>query len=390
MSWLIPANKPYFPSEDSEKITSEIHEILKSGILTDGPWIDKFEKSFAEYIGCDYAIATNCGTSALEILLRYYNIRGKEIIVPTNSFVASANAVIFAGGTPILSDISPTTLCINPQQIQKKITNKTMGVIAVHIAGLVCPEIDEMKKLCEQNNLFLIEDAAHAVGAQHNSKKAGNLCDGGAFSFYPTKVLTCGEGGMITTHNKELAHFAKSLRCHGIGIHPQTGKKLNNRFTQLGHNWRMSEMQAVVGFYQLKRLEDAIAQRNSVASQYNRFLNELEELELIETPPNDRNSYYKYPVILNTPHSRENIVNQLKENYGIQCGSIYWPPIHLQPFYQDQFGYKDGDFKNAEDVLTRTISLPIYPELTSTQIDQVVNALKTVLKTNVQESILME
>jgi len=169
---LIPVNKPYFLLEDSERITTAIHEILKSGILTDGPWIDKFEKSFAEYIGCDYAIATNSGTSALEILLRYYNVHGKEIIVPTNSFVASANAVIFAGGTPILTDISPKTLCIDPQQIQKKITNKTMGVIAVHIAGLVCPEIDEMKKLCEQNNLFLIEDAAHAVGAQHHSKKS--------------------------------------------------------------------------------------------------------------------------------------------------------------------------------------------------------------------------
>jgi len=387
---LIPVNKPYFLLEDSERITTAIHEILKSGILTDGPWIDKFEKSFAEYIGCDYAIATNSGTSALEILLRYYNVHGKEIIVPTNSFVASANAVIFAGGTPILTDISPKTLCIDPQQIQKKITNKTMGVIAVHIAGLVCPEIDEMKKLCEQNNLFLIEDAAHAVGAQHHSKKAGNLCDGGAFSFYPTKVLTSGEGGMITTHNKELAHFAKSLRCHGIGIHPQTGEKKKNRFTRLGHNWRMSEMQAVVGFYQLQRLEDALAQRNTVACQYNRSLNEFEELELIKTPPHDRNSYYKYPVILNMPHSRENIVNQLIENYGIQCGSIYWPTIHLQPFYQDQFGYKEGDFENAEDVLKRTIALPIYPELTPTQIHQVVSALKTILKANKQKSILME
>jgi dTDP-4-amino-4,6-dideoxygalactose transaminase len=377
----IPANKPFFTESDREIISSEINKILESGHLTNGPWVKGLEEAFAEYTGTKFAIATNSGTSALEILLRYFDVSDREVIVPTNTFLSSGNAVIFAGGKPVLADISAETLSIDLNEIQRKITPKTKGVIAVHLAGLISPQIYEIRKFCIKKGLFLIEDAAHAPGASFNSYKAGNLSDGAAFSFYPTKPMTTGEGGMITTNDPECDNFARSLRSHGISIGEESIYN-KNLLVRLGYNWRMSELQAVVGYFQLKNLDKAISCRNHIANLYLKELKDIPGITLFEVPANVRHSYYKFPVLFDKKFLREKIVSQFRNDFGVQVGSIYWPPCHLQPFYKERFGYKKGDFPVAEDVLYRTVALPIFPDMTEQDVLLVRAAIIKIVEDN--------
>lgn len=376
----IPSSKPYFTDSDKELISKEVSNILSSGRLTQGPWVQKFEETFAEYTNVRFAVATNSGTSALEILLRYFSVKDKEVIVPTNTFLSSANAVIFAGGTPVLSDISEKTLCISLEEIQKKVTKNTRGVIAVHIAGLICPEINDIRDFCISNNLFLIEDASHASGASMHNTKAGALSDGGAFSFYPTKTLTTGEGGMITIDKPEAADFAQSVRCHGIATKNDLKVENKNFLVRLGYNWRMSEIQALVGYYQLLRLDEMIENRNEIASFYQSHLQNINDIKHISVPADFKHSYYKYPIILNENVNPVKIKKMMAEEFGISCGSIYYPPCHLQPFFQTDFGYKEGDFPVAEKVLYQTITLPIFPGLIKDEVQQTINALNHCIK----------
>ena len=362
--------KPYFPPNDIDPILNDIKESLKTGMLTFGPNVSKLEKEFSEYIGVKYAIAVNSGTSALEIALRFYDLAGGEVIVPTNSFVASANAVVFAGGKPVFVDIKKETLCINPEDVRKKITSKTKGIMVVHLAGLIPPEIKEIQEICKQNGLFLIEDAAHAPGASVDGKKAGSLGDVGCFSFYPTKPMTTGEGGMITTNNEKLYEFAKILRHHG---------REDSVYRKIGYNWRMSEINAILGVYQLKRLDEFIEKRNYVAKRYVDELSNLESLTLIHVPSNTRHSFWKHPVILNSIKA-PNLEKLFLEKYQIALGTIYYPPIHLQPFYKDKFGYSDGMLPVSEDILLRETCLPMFVDISDEMIDTVIKCIKLEVK----------
>ncbi|NQT30408.1 MAG: DegT/DnrJ/EryC1/StrS family aminotransferase [Candidatus Saganbacteria bacterium] len=361
------AAKPYFSPEDIENILSDIKQCLEAGSLTFGPFVRKFEKMFAEYIGVKNAIAVNSGTSALEIALRYFNIKDREVIVPTNSFVASANTVIYAGGKPVLADIKSDTLDLDPEDVLRKITDKTKGVMVVHLAGLICPEMRELKKICEDRGLFLIEDAAQAQGATFDGKKAGSLSDVGCFSFFPTKVMTTGEGGMITTDNDEVADLARSLRHHG---------REGVLHTRLGYNWRMSDINAVLGIYQLKRLEEFVKERNRIAKRYNQGLEAIKAVEPFSVPPNIRHCYYKYPVLLKGELYASELQKILQEKYDIATATLYQPPIHLQPLYRNLFGYKEGDLPGAEEVLKRELCLPLFVGIIEDEIDYVLEALE--------------
>lgn len=376
----IPANRPYFPEADRRAIAAEIEAILAGGRLTQGPWIDRLEEAFRELSGAPHAIAVNSGTSALEILLRHFDVAGGEVIVPTNTFLSTGNAVLFAGGTPVLADIHPDTLALDPDDLERRITPRTRGVIAVHIAGLVSPHLPRIRAICRRHGLFLMEDAAHAPGASLDDTMAGMLGDGGAFSFYPTKPMTTGEGGMITTADPDADRMARSLRCHGIAIGDENRGPNRNLLLRLGYNWRMSELQAVVGWYQVRRLPEALAGRRRAAEWYREALAAIDGLRLFPVPDNAGHSYYKYPVLLDPGVSREAVTARLREDHAIQCGSIYWPPCHLQPFYRERFGFREGDFPVAEDVLSRTLALPIYPDLTENDVARVADALADVLK----------
>ncbi len=370
----IPSAKPFFDEFSIENILRDIKEILKSGILAEAspgaksPNVQKFEKMFAEYVGTKEAIAVSCGTAALEIPLRYFDVNGGEVIVPTNTFIASANAVLYSGGKPILADIKKETLCIDPDDAQKRITSKTRGIMVVHVGGLVCPQIRELREICQDHDLFLIEDAAHAHGATIDGKKAGNLGDVGSFSFFPTKVMTTCEGGMITTDDQEFASNARRMRNHGRD--EKTGLVVT-----LGYNWLMDEIRAVIGIHQLEQIEKFVEKRNEIAKRYNKGLQEIEGAEPVFTPSNIRNSYYKYPVYVSDGIDPSRLTQFLKSEYHVDIGNIYYPPCHLMPLYKEMFRYRGGELPVSEHVLKRVITLPMHVQMTDSEITRVLKGL---------------
>ncbi|MDI6704127.1 MAG: DegT/DnrJ/EryC1/StrS family aminotransferase [bacterium] len=373
MKMKIPSAKPFFKEEEMEGILGDVKSVLMSGRLILGPKAQEFEELFARYIGVRHAISVNSCTTALEITLKYLEVKGKEVIVPTNTFVATLNSVIYAGGHPVLADINPESLCIDPQDLLKRITKKTKGIIVVHIAGLVCPQIEELKEICKEYNLFLIEDAAHAHGATLDEKKAGSFGDFGCFSFYPTKIMTTTIGGMITTNDDKLPSVAKSMRHHG------QGEDLN-QIVRLGNDWVMSEINAVLGLYQLKNLDSNIRRRNEIAKRYREGLKEVDSIKPFPVPKNIRHGYYKYPVLLKGDIDRADLIRVLKERYDIEVGGVYYPPCHLQPVFKRLFGYKEEMFPVAEEVLSKHICLPIYSQMKDIEVDYVLRCLKEEVK----------
>jgi dTDP-4-amino-4,6-dideoxygalactose transaminase len=348
-------------------ILDEIKLVLKSGRLTDGPYAQEFERKFAEYNKIKYAVSVNSGTAALDVALRYFRLAGREVIVPTNTFVSTPHSVLFAGGKPVFADMKADTLCIDVEDVRKKLSPNTAGIIVVHIAGLVCPQISEFKELCEEKGLFLLEDAAHAHGAMIDGKMAGTFGDAGCFSFYPTKVMTTCEGGMIITNNSKLAEEACCLRT--------VGQDAERKAVMLGHNWRLNEMAAVVGKHQLEHLEEFVNKRNEVARWYEKALSDVGAVSLFKVPSNFRHSYYKYPVKLADGIERQKLSVLLKEKYGVETGHVYYPPCHLQPFYMNTFGTKMGDLPVAETVLNKVSCLPMHYTVTKENVDYICQAL---------------
>lgn len=370
---IAPA-KPYIPHEDMPALLSDFKRSLESGWLTLGPYGKKFEEAFSEYIGTQFAVSVSSGTSALEIALRSLIKQGDEIIIPTNTFIATPNAVLFAGGKPIFADVSPETLCLDPESLMEKINQRTQGVIVVHIGGIVCPHMKELAEICKDHDLFLLEDAAHAHGSSLNREKAGNLGDVGCFSFYPTKVITAGEGGMITTNNKETWEKALILRDQG------KASFLGNQIVELGSNWRMSELHAIVGLHQLRRLEEFIERRNKIAQRYDEGLEKMAGIKPLRIPQKVRSNYYKYIAFLDSAINREKLKDDLKKRYGVALsGEVYDPPCHLQPLYKKLLGFKGGEYPNAEIIAKRHICLPLYTQMTNEEVEYVLNSLKEVL-----------
>lgn len=371
MSRNIPPVKPYFPEEDIEQIKVDVEKILKSGMLTLYTYTREFENQFTKLCNVKHAVAVNSGTSALEITLCTMDLRPEdEVLVPTNTFTSTAAAVIFAGAKPVLTDINPKTLCINTENLQKNITPKTRGIMVVHVGGLICPEIEEIRELCQDKKLFLIEDAAHAHGSTINQKAAGSLGDAGCFSFYPTKVMTTGEGGMITTNNDEIAEKARILRDQGK-------ENFNsNMIIELGYNWRLPEISAAIGTTQLKRLPEIIENRNKIAKYYNEELEKISGITPLNTPPNILNNYYKYVSFLEKGTDKEELKEKLRAK-GVRCsGEVYWPPLHLQPIYKQLLGVREGDFPLAEDACKKMMCLPLYAQMTQEDAQYVIEKLK--------------
>jgi perosamine synthetase len=268
------------------------------------------------------------------------------------------------------------TLCIDVDEVVKKVNSRTAGVIVVHIAGLICPEMSELRRFCQDNRLFLIEDAAHAHGAIIDGQMAGGLCDGGAFSFYPSKIMTTGQGGMITTNDSTMASMAYSMRNHGLDS--------ERIMTMIGDNWCMSEVTAIIGKYQLAKLEDFIFKRNEIAHYYEEGLKNTDNLSTFKTPANIRHSYYKYPIRISENVDRNNVALTMKSEYGIDIGSIYYPPCHLHPWYQKNFGTREGDFPVAENVLKKVLCLPMHVGISKETAQYVIDALIACIGKSIQ------
>jgi perosamine synthetase len=365
----IAGARPLFADEDMPEILNRFANVLRGGRLIFGDNTREFEASFRDYVGVTEAVSVSSCTAALEIALRYYDVRDREVIVPTNTFVSVVKAIMYAGAVPVLAEMDPATFCLDTEDTISRINDRTAGVIVVHIAGLVYPDMDRLRAVCKEKGLFLIEDPSHAHGAQLDGRKAGGLADAACFSFYPTKVMTTGTGGMITTDDAGLARYARSLRHHG------QGESLEN-ITNLGNDWCMNEVEALLGVYQLKRLEENVRHRNRVVEWYRSAFERLDWVEAPALPPNVRHAYYKFPVLLEEGIDKGMLRRVMMEEFEIEMGAVYDPPCHLQQVFQERLGCREGMFPKAERALRRQICPPVHAAVTEEDVARVVAALE--------------
>lgn len=375
----IPLLRLSYSDEEIKFVQDGISEILKSGFLTMDKKVAEFERLFAEFVGVKYAIATNSGTSALEIPLRSFDIRGKSVIVPTNTFMATPLSVVHAGGKVIFVDVMKENLSIDIPDFKKKITNNTVGVIPVHIAGIISPYWDEFMGVCKDNNLFVIEDAAHAHGATVDGRMAGSLGDAGAFSFYPTKVLNTAEGGMITTNEKNIYDKSIMLREHGKTDHSI------NVHSELGYNWRFSELHALLGIQQMHKVESILQDRRRQALLYDQLLKNINGITLLPISENIKSAYYKYVVFLDETIDRPIFKKVMKEKHGVcMTGEVYSDLCHSQPVfskYPESIDViDDQQFPGAMFVSDRQVCPPLYPGLTDDEIEYIALSMKKTVR----------
>ena len=364
--------RPYFPAADIDEIVRDVRAVLESGMLMQGKHVQQFEEEFARYCGVAHARAVNSGTSALVGILDYFDVRDREVLVPVNTFLASANAVLFASGKPVFVDIDPETLLIDFDDMVARTTAKTAGLILVHCAGLITTHLDRTREFCSSRGLFLLEDAAHAAGSSRQGKRAGALGDAGAFSMLATKIITAGgEGGMVTTNDADLAHRVVSLRFHGEDFK----RGIQDR---VGYSWRMTEIQAICGIRQVRRLDEIVERRMRIAASYDRAFAALPGVRPLRVPEGDRNAYYKYPLTLSPPLERVAVQGRLDREFDVKSGTSYYPPCHLQPAYRDGFGYREGDYPAAEDALAPSLALPMHCDLTEDESRRVIDGVRAV------------
>ncbi|MFH8384498.1 DegT/DnrJ/EryC1/StrS family aminotransferase [Kitasatospora sp. NPDC018058] len=366
----VPAARIVFDENDRAAVADAVTEMLTTGALTLGPWTERFEQAFTAGHGASHAVAVSSGTAALEVILRTVDVRGRDVVVPAVTFYATAGAVVHAGGRPVFADVDPATLALSPETLAAALTPDTAAVVLVHIGGLVTPQVNALRALCDQRGIPLIEDAAHAHGSSYNGRAAGTFGLAGAFSFYPTKVTTSGEGGMILTESPELRDEARIYRDQGKGSFG------TNHHVRLGYSWRMSELHAVVGTVHLRRLKEFIETRRAVARRYDTALAGLDGLEPVLEPAGCRGNYYKYVALLPPGVDRAAFKRAVAEEYGVRLsGEVYDLPLHLQPVLEP---YRGGPLPAAEDVCARQVCLPVHSDMTEDEAELVIEAVSAV------------
>lgn len=366
----VPPASVYFPAEDRAQILQQIDECLSTGQLTLGKYGRELEEKFAAYIGVKHAVTVSSGTSAIEIPLRALGVEGKEVLVPANTFFATAAAVAHAGGRPRFLECDPETMAITPDDVRRSIGPDTAGVIIVHIGGLVTPEIEEIARVCDERGVWLFEDAAHAHGSAHAGRMAGTFGVAASFSFYPTKVIAGGEGGIIVTNDDRIAEEARIYRDQGkAGF-------LTNFHTRLGANWRMSEPHAVITLSQFNRLDEFIVHRQRLANIYNAALGSG-PLTPLAVPEGARCNYYKYIAYLPDGVDRAALKKLLREEYEVGLsGEVYDTALHQQPVFEQ---WADRPLPGAEHACARHICLPVSATMTDDQAEYVVESLHAAL-----------
>lgn len=366
ISMKIPMANPNIGEEEARAV----YEVVKSGWLNEGKKVEEFETNFAEYIGTKHAVAFFNGTVALHAVLHALGIKnGDEVIVPSFTFISTANSVLFTGAKPVFADIDENTFNISPEDIANKITNKTKAIIPVHYAGQSA-DMKELMELAEDHNLYLIEDAAEAHGAEYANKKVGSFGTAAMFSFTPTKNITTGEGGMITTNDSDLAKNLRIIKNHG------QIEQYNH--VVLGYNYRMTEMQGAIGIEQLKKLPDIILKKQH-NQQY--LTNKLSQIKGIIPPyvsPNCNHVYMIYSIMIDEELieiERDQLIVKLHEN-GISS-KIYFPPAHTQTLYKN-LGY-EVSLPITEKVYRKILSLPCYSKLNINELDYMIKTIKEII-----------
>jgi dTDP-4-amino-4,6-dideoxygalactose transaminase len=346
---------PFHRAAVGEEEAQAVAEVIRGGWMTMGPKTFEFEKEFAKYLGVDHAIAVSTGTAALHLALEASGVRaGDEVILPTTTFTATAEAVSYLGALPVLADIDPVTMNVDVADASRRITPRTKAIIPVHLAGLPC-EMDDILNLAGRHHLRVIEDAAHALPSEYRGKRIGQISEFACFSFYATKTLTTGEGGMVTTGNAEAANRIRLMRLHGIE----------------------RDFQSAMGLVQLAKCDAMRDARGAVARRYSEAFSRIDSL-VIPTVPGDRaTSWHLYILRIRDGipgFNRDDFLEELRHR-GIGC-SVHFIPLHLHPFYQRAYGYRAGDFPNAESQFQSCLSLPIYPGMTDDEIQHVIRSVQ--------------
>ena len=355
-----------FTDDDIDFVTSELRSLLeRQAFLTLGPFVEEFEAGFADRHGGGTAVATSSGTSALEAILRALDVEGGEVILPTNTFAATAFAVIRAGAVPVFADIGED-MTLDPGDAAARIGPDTRAVITVHIGGLVSPSTLELVELCDRRGVPLVEDAAHAHGSALRGRSAGTFGVAAAFSFFSTKVITTGEGGMVLTRDLGIRDVVRLLR-------DQAKVANGNLHEAIGANWRLTEPQALLGIAQLRHLDEFVARRQVIAERYRAGLAGVPGLEVLAVPPGAHHNFYKLIAFLDVV-GPDDLKADLKDRFDIAMGGyVYEVPLHEQPVFRR---YARDPLPMAEDLCRRHICPPIYPTLTDEQVDHVVAALR--------------
>ncbi len=374
MDWKVPLFKTYNDSDDIEVVSSVIR---RGTYWATGPEIQEFENKIAHFIGRKYALSFNSGTSALHALLEAYNIKGKEVIVPSFTFIATANAVLLAGGIPVFAESEDTTFGLDVEDVERRITKNTIAVMPIHYAGCVARDIEKIRDLCIRRGLLLIEDAAQSFGAVMNSTKAGCFGDAAMFSFCQNKVITTGEGGVIVTDSEKMYEKLKLLRSHGRVEATQdyfshTG---DNEYVEVGYNFRMSSISAALGLSQFKKFSFLSEKRRDNASILDRELGKINQ-RLLRIPFRSghfEQVYQMYTLLLNNKSIRDGLQKYLEQK-GIMT-KVYFMPVHLKELYVKRLGYKKGDLPLTELLSERVLTIPLYVDLSPDDLQYVIDSI---------------
>lgn len=343
-------------------------DVLRSGRLALGPKAVEFEQLMAEYVGVKHAVAVSSGTAALHLIVRALGLEpGDEVLVPSFTFAASVNALLYERVTPVFVDIEPETYNLDPEDLERRITPRTKAIMAVDIFGHPA-EWDEILRIADKYGLRVIDDSCEALGAEYRGRKIGQFGDAAAFAFYPNKQMTTGEGGIIVTNNDEIARLARSMRNQGRG---EMGAWLEHE--RLGYNYRMDEMSAALGVSQLRRIETFLAKRERVARMYTERLRRFSWVRPPVVKPYVRMSWFVYVVTLAEGLERDPVMREM-EALGVPSRG-YFAPVHLQPYVRKMLGTEPGMLPLTESIARRTIALPFHNNLTEAQVERVVEAL---------------
>jgi perosamine synthetase len=370
MIWKIPLFKIYW----DEDCVREVSEVIRSGMnWAIGPKVEEFEKAISEYIGTKFAVTFNSGTSALHAILLAYKIHeGDEVVVPSFTFIATANAVLFVGAKPVFADIEEETLGLDPESVNEKITERTKAIITVHYGG--CPsKVRELREIAKNHKIILIEDAAEAFGAKVEGLKVGTFGDSSMLSFCQNKIITTGEGGAVVTDDERVYNRLKLIRSHGrLEDEKYFSSVHSGDYVELGYNFRLSNILAALGLAQMKKIDKIIEMRREKASLLTAGLSKIKYIIPPNCPPGYFHVYQLYTI--RVPSDLRDALMEHLTRRGIMA-KIYFSPVHLTTFYRENFGFKGGELPVTERVSREVLSLPIYPTMTNDDITYIIKSV---------------
>lgn len=376
--WIIPLYKIYTDDEDINLITKIVRRGSKWAI---GPEIEEFEKAIRDYVGVEYCAALNSGTSALHAIFLAYGLgNGDKIIVPSFSFISTANSVLFVGATPTFSDIEDTTFGLDPKSIARNIDSTTRAIVPMDYGGMSC-KIFEISEIAKKNNLLLIEDAAEALGSSIKGKKVGSVSDSSIFSFCGNKVLTTGEGGAVVTNSREIYERIKLIRSHGrLDRINYFNNPSESQYVGLGYNWRMSSITAALGLSQINKLDKIIKMRKDNAIYISSRLSKYQQIRIPSPPEGYEHIYQMYTIRLPNRGIRDGLHEHLLKKRIFS--KVYFSPIHLTPFYMEKFGLKEGILPQTEEISHQVLTIPIYPNMNSEERNYLVESISEFFELN--------